>query len=144
MTFRQGLAAGPQLGRMLNPSVEPSARRESAQARRGSAGTEQRIPGRRSAGGGTDGIAASARAAAQLLTEDDGRGGESRSSAAAEEARNHRRSIGLKVWFRSCRSCCSCFCCGVGLQIVYRVSPGGTMSLPRVSAVFKSGLCTTL
>lgn len=88
---------------MLNPSVEPKARRESAQARRDSEGRQRRdSAGRRSSGGRSSSgdIAARAQAAARAL------GGapaapagsiSAGTSAAAEEARNQRRSKGLKV-----------------------------------------------
>ena len=85
---------------MLNPSVEPTSRRESAQARRDSEGKARRDSARAksqgniqlsSAGGGEK--RGSAAGSSVLLAQ----GGDSTTSAAALEARNQRRSIGLKV-----------------------------------------------
>ncbi|CAM9523503.1 unnamed protein product [Pylaiella littoralis] len=87
-------------GRMLNPYVEPAARRESAQERRDSEGKERRNPARANSrenkkrlsvgrSGSIDaGISSSVLA---------GQGAASTTSTAAVlEARNQRRSIGLK------------------------------------------------
>lgn len=80
---------------MLNPSVEPTARRESVQFRLDSEnGTPQHPATRSSQDRGND-------------SSDMGDGGSTTSlpnasdpatSAAAVDARNQRRSIGLKVW----------------------------------------------
>lgn len=89
---------------MLNPSVEPKARRESAQARRDSEGRQRRKTagsGRRSSGGDRD-DSTRAKAAANAV----GGGGlasttrsasASSTSVSAQEARDQRRSIGLMV-----------------------------------------------
>lgn len=85
---------------MLNPSVEPTARRESAQARRDSEGKARRSSARANsqgnkqlptAGGHKRGSASED--SLVLLAQ----GADSTSSAAAVEARNQRRSIGIKV-----------------------------------------------
>eukprot|EP00903_Cladosiphon_okamuranus_P020676 g18985.t1 len=89
-------------GRMLNPSVEPTSRRESAQARRDSEGMARRdsaratsqgnnhLPSASAGGRETRGSALDSSSA--LLA----RGNDSTTIAAALEARNQRRSIGLK------------------------------------------------
>ncbi|CAM9534676.1 unnamed protein product [Ectocarpus sp. 6 AP-2014] len=84
-------------GRMINPSVEPASRRESAQERRDSEGRLRRASARassreshkRPSAGGRD--SASNSGSLVLL-----QGGDSTTSAAALQARNQRRSIGLK------------------------------------------------
>lgn len=84
---------------MLNPSVEPLARRESEQFRRGS-----------NNGGPLQHLGASTRASCDRASDagDDrsvaalSQASEAASSLAAMDARNQRRSIGLKVgvaWF---------------------------------------------
>lgn len=86
-------------GPMLNPSVEPLARRESEQFRRGS-----------NNGGPLQHLGASTRASCDRASDagDDrsvaalSQASEAASSLAAMDARNQRRSIGLKVgvaWF---------------------------------------------
>lgn len=89
---------------MLNPSVEPKARRESAQARRDSEGRQRRRSagsGRRSSGGDRD-DSARAKAAANASGVG-GLAGITRSASvssttvSAQEVRDQRRSIGLMV-----------------------------------------------
>eukprot|EP00752_Nemacystus_decipiens_P005981 g5402.t1 len=87
-------------GRMLNPSVEPRSRRESAQARRDSEGKARRNSARANShdnnqlpsSGEREKRASAAGNSSLLLAQ----GGDSTTSAAAIEARNQRRSIGLK------------------------------------------------
>ncbi|CAB1104249.1 unnamed protein product [Ectocarpus sp. CCAP 1310/34] len=84
-------------GRMINPSVEPASRRESAQERRDSEGRARRASARassreshkRPSAGGRD---SASKSESLLLPQ----GGDSTTSAAALQARNQRRSIGLK------------------------------------------------
>ncbi|CAM9359212.1 unnamed protein product, partial [Ectocarpus sp. 8 AP-2014] len=84
-------------GRMINPSVEPASRRESAQERRDSEGRARRASARassreshkRPSAGGRE----SASKSGPLVLP---QGGDSTTSAAALQARNQRRSIGLK------------------------------------------------
>lgn len=88
---------------MVNPSVEPKARRESEEARRDSKGRQRRDSARRrSSSGKTNGddVAAHAQTAARALGGTEATPGGSisaASSVAAEEARIQRRSKGLKV-----------------------------------------------
>lgn len=76
---------------MLNPSVEPAARRDSVRERRDSEGKARRNSAGRpgSRGSTTRSSAGAGRGGSVVLTES--------TSAAALEARNQRRSIGLKV-----------------------------------------------
>ncbi|CAM9641846.1 unnamed protein product [Ectocarpus fasciculatus] len=84
-------------GRMINPSVEPASRRESAQERRDSEGRARRASARansreshkRPSAGGRD---STSNSGSLVLPQ----GGDSTTSAAALQARNQRRSIGLK------------------------------------------------
>lgn len=76
---------------MLNPSVEPRARRESAQGRRDSEGNAMGSAAGRGSFRNADHEPHREVSFASLD------GGESTTSAAAQEARNQRRSIGLKV-----------------------------------------------
>lgn len=80
---------------MLNPSVEPTSRRESAQARRDSEGKARRNSARANSQGSSQLPSAGGRerGSSVLLAQ----GGDSTTSAAALEARNQRRSIGIKV-----------------------------------------------
>ena len=81
-------------GSMLNPSVEPSARRESAQFRRDSATGKPQHPATRSIqdrGNGNDAGAGGSDTALSSASD-------AATSVAAVDARNQRRSIGLKVW----------------------------------------------
>lgn len=77
-------------GRMLNPSVEPAARRESAQAQLDTEGKARRDSAARSSGHVNN--PSPSGSSSNLLD-----GGDSTASAAALEARNQRRTIGLKV-----------------------------------------------
>ncbi len=77
---------------MLNPSVEPAARRDSARQRRDSEGKARRnSAGRPGSRGNTTRSSAggAGRSGSVVSTES--------TSTAALEARNQRRSIGLKV-----------------------------------------------
>lgn len=86
---------------MLNPSVEPTSRRESAQARRDSKGRARRDSARANPQGNNQLPSAGRRekrgsagdSSSVLLAQ----ANDSITSAAALEARNQRRSIGLKV-----------------------------------------------
>lgn len=85
---------------MLNPSVEPTSRRESAQARRDSEGKARRNSARANSQGNNQLLSAGGREKRGSAAENSSvslQGGESITSAAALEARNQRRSIGLKV-----------------------------------------------
>lgn len=100
--MRKASATG---GRMLNPSVEPTARRESAQAKRDS---RRNSAERRRSAGNSPALSPAAMAStaagrlqgvssAAALDEGNQSTASSIAAAAAEEARNQRRSIGLKV-----------------------------------------------
>lgn len=83
---------------MINPSVEPASRRESAQERRDSEGRARRASARASSRESHKRPSAVGRDSASkggslVLPQ----GGDSTTSAAALQARNQRRSIGLKV-----------------------------------------------
>ena len=79
---------------MLNPSVEPASRRESARERRDSEGKERRNSASRPKSRGSttrSSVGGGERSGSVVLA------GEPTTKAAALEARNQRRSIGLKV-----------------------------------------------